>query len=342
MRSYFRQDLRFAFKVAGIYLALSVLWILFSDRILSMMASDIAEFQRWQTSKGLFFVTMSALTVAFLVYRGARDYSVLMRDLDRRVAERTADLEIARRKAEETDRLKSVFLSTMSHELRTPLNSIIGFSSVLLADMAGPLNDEQRRQLNMVHDSGRHLLSLINDVLDLSRIEAGKVDIVFEPFNARAAALEAAEMLRERAENKGLAFRVHVGEGVGVVDGDRRRFKQILINLLGNAVKFTQAGEVELRVEGGAESLEASVRDTGVGIRPEDRSQLFQPFANIRSESTESPDGTGLGLSIVKKLLDRMGGSIEVRSEPGVGSLFTFTLPRHSVVESSFEKRTDH
>lgn len=248
-------------------------------------------------------------------------------DLERRVAERTAELAVARDRAEESDRLKSAFLATMSHELRTPLNSIIGFTGILLQELAGPLNDEQRKQLGMVRDSGRHLLALINDVLDISKIEAGRVDVVCEPFDVCEAVQHVTNNVRPLAHKKGIAVECRVDPSLGLLNSDRRRVEQILLNLLGNAVKFTEHGEVCISCAMESGSAVFRVRDTGIGIAPEDIEGLFRPFHQIDTGLTRRHEGTGLGLAICKRLAERLGGTIDVESALGHGSTFTLRLP---------------
>ncbi len=247
--------------------------------------------------------------------------------LEKRVAERTAELAVARDHAEESDRLKSAFLANMSHELRTPLNSIIGFTGILLMGLVGPLTSEQEKQLNMVQDSARHLLELINDVLDISKIEAGQIELAHDQFDMRITIQKSIEKITPLAEKKGLAVTAVIAPPVGKIVGDRRRVEQILINLLSNAVKFTERGEVriESQIEDGW--LVTGVIDTGIGIRPEDVDTLFKPFRQVDTGTTRQYEGTGLGLSICKRLAERMGGKIQVESEWGKGSRFAFTLP---------------
>jgi PAS domain S-box-containing protein len=252
-------------------------------------------------------------------------------DLERKVAERTVELESARVRAESADRLKSAFLATMSHELRTPLNSIIGFTGIVLQQLPGPLNAEQSKQLGMVQSSARHLLDLINDVLDISKIEAGQFDIYCESFDLREAITRAAATVRPMAEQKGLGLTVEIDPAIGSFHGDRRRIGQVLLNLLNNAIKFTERGGVTLRADvelrEGSPWLRLRVTDTGMGIRAEDLPHLFQPFRQIDAGLTRQHEGTGLGLAICRRLAGLMGGSITVESKPGRGSTFTLHLP---------------
>ncbi len=228
---------------------------------------------------------------------------------------------------QEADQFKSGFLATMSHELRTPLNSIIGFTGILLQRVAGPLNDEQIKQLNMVRGSSRHLLNLINDVLDISKIEAGQLKVTPKPFDMRQAIEKAVETVTPLAEKKGLSLVAEVAPEVGEVVSDGRRVEQVLINLLNNAVKFTQKGEVRVECEVDDDRLVTRVVDTGIGIKPEDMDKLFRAFSQIDAGSARRYEGTGLGLSICKRLVEMLGGEIRVESEWGKGSIFAFTVP---------------
>ena len=248
-------------------------------------------------------------------------------ELERRVEERTAELVVARDRAEESDRLKSAFLATMSHELRTPLNSIIGFTGILLMGLVGPLTEEQKKQLIMVQDSSQHLLDLINDVLDISKIEAGQVELASEPYDIRTAIRKSIEKITPMAELKGLTISFEITQQDISILGDRRRVEQILVNLLSNAVKFTEHGEVRVETIIEGDWLITSVTDTGIGVRSEDQDFLFEPFRQVDTGITRQYEGTGLGLSICKRLVESMGGDIRVESEWGKGSSFIFTLP---------------
>ncbi|MDR3573011.1 MAG: ATP-binding protein [Anaerolineaceae bacterium] len=237
------------------------------------------------------------------------------------------DLKAAVIKAESADRLKSSFLATMSHELRTPLNSIIGFTGILLQKLVGPLSQEQEKQLSMVQGSAHHLLELINDVLDVSKIEAGQVVVFNELFDMGAAIQKSGEKIKPLADKKGLALITIITPEVIEISSDRRRVEQILINLLNNAVKFTEQGEVRLESQIENDWLVTRIIDSGIGIKQEDISSLFKPFQQIDTGITRQYEGTGLGLSICKRLVDLLGGQIWVESELGKGSTFTFTLP---------------
>lgn len=233
----------------------------------------------------------------------------------------------AKEQAESADRLKSVFLATMSHELRTPLNSIIGFTGILLQGLVGTLNDEQKKQLNMVKNSANHLLSLINDILDISKIESGELRIAREPFDMKASILKVAHLVEPLAEKKGIALIVEISEGVGSVNGDVRRVEQVLLNLLSNAVKFTEQGSIKVTCSVLNGRCLTHVTDTGIGIKTEELDKLFQPFHQIDNGLSRKYEGTGLGLSICKRLVEMMGGCIQVESRPGEGSTFGFELP---------------
>lgn len=249
------------------------------------------------------------------------------RMLEQRVRERTTELEEAKERAEAADRLKSFFLATMSHELRTPLNSIIGFTGILLQGIVGPLNDEQRKQLGIVKTSAAHLLSLISDILDISKIEAGQLSIARESFNLAESIRKVVSSVRPLADKKGLTLSVSLAEAEVECIGDVRRTEQILLNLLSNAVKFTERGEVRIECTRGAGGVDIAVSDTGIGIAAEELPELFKPFHQVDKGLSRKYEGTGLGLSICKRLAEMMGGAIRVSSAAGQGSTFVLTLP---------------
>lgn len=241
-------------------------------------------------------------------------------------------------RAEAADRVKSAFLASMSHELRTPLNSIIGFTGIILQRLAGPLSDEQAKQLEMVRGSARHLLTLISDLLDISKIEAGQLSVNRMPFDISSAIAKALDTVRPLAENKGLRLEAGIMPDIGQAIGDEGRFQQILLNLLSNAIKFTDQGQVMLTaklahdlatVQDAAPHgvLRIRISDTGIGINPEDMALLFQPFRQLDTQLSRRHEGTGLGLSICLNLAHLMGGAIRAESVLGQGSTFTLTLP---------------
>lgn len=259
--------------------------------------------------------------------RAEEELRQLNLELEQRIAVRTEELAAAMIRAQESDRIKSAFLATMSHELRTPLNSIIGFTGVILRGLAGPLNEEQNKQLNMIYDSAYHLLALINDVLDISKIEAGQLEIFKRPFDVRQAVESVLRIVQPLADKKNLQLVTSIGASVNTINNDRRRVEQVLINLVNNAVKFTERGKVRIECQIRDGWLETSVRDSGIGIKPEDMDRLFKPFQQIDTGLTRGHEGTGLGLAICKRLITFMGGEITVESQWDVGSTFKFTLP---------------
>ena len=258
---------------------------------------------------------------------------------------RSAEAEREKRhRAEAADRVKSAFLATMSHELRTPLNSIIGFTGIILQGLAGPLNAEQTKQLDMVRTSARHLLALVNDVLDISKIEAGQFEVACAPFDLRQSIDRVVALVQPQAAAKRLTLRVQLEPALGGAAGDQRRFEQILLNLLSNAVKFTDQGGIALTAErladfqaappaAGGPAVRVRVADTGMGIKAADLPALFQPFRQVDSGLARRHEGTGLGLAICRRLAELMGGAIAAESEWGKGSAFIVTLPLRGPVQ---------
>lgn len=235
------------------------------------------------------------------------------------------------RELENAALVKDRFFASMSHELRTPLNSIIGFTGTLRMQLPGPLNAEQDKQLRIVQTSARHLLSLINDLLDLAKLGANKFDPAREPVECQALLAELAATLRPEAENKGLEFALRLAPQELVLQTDRRAVSQIVINLLGNAIKFTERGRVCLQLESGptadGQALRISVEDTGPGIPAADLGRLFEAFSRVEAADRRRFEGTGLGLHLSRKLALELGGDITVRSVHGQGSIFTLELP---------------
>ncbi|WP_181314340.1 ATP-binding protein [Phormidesmis priestleyi] len=248
-------------------------------------------------------------------------------NLEQLVHKRTQAFEEQQLIAEAANCAKSEFLANMSHELRTPLTSILGFSSVLLKQLFGSLTDKQRQYLETISASGHHLLSLINEILDLARIEAGREELELETISVTEVCQSCSDLMQERAADRGLELILILGLDVTTCIADKRRLKQILVNLLSNAIKFTESGSVTLRVSQSGDDIEFAVSDTGIGISPSDQALLFQPFQQIDSKLDRNYEGTGLGLALSQKLAQLHGGEITLRSSTE-GSCFTLRLPQ--------------
>lgn len=279
------------------------------------------------------------------LYKEGKDY---VEKLEKKVAERTlalqenqmsllnlvddmnrttAELENANKRLLELDRMKSMFIASTSHELRTPLNSIIGFTSILLEGWSGELTPEQREQVQIVNTSGKHLLSLINDVIDISKVEAGKLEVHVSRFNLKEVIDEVVSTLRPELNGKGLLL--HVEAEDLDLNTDRKRLLQCLMNLLSNAVKFTEKGEIKVRAKSIINEIEISVEDTGIGMKKEDIPKIFNAFVRLDSPLTNKTSGTGLGLYLTQKLANEvLLGTIKVKSEYGQGSIFSMRIPR--------------
>ncbi|TMH70430.1 MAG: GAF domain-containing protein [Betaproteobacteria bacterium] len=237
------------------------------------------------------------------------------------IQEKSAQLEVA-------NKHKSEFLANMSHELRTPLNAIIGFSEVLIERMFGEVNEKQADYLKDIHESGKHLLSLINDILDLSKIEAGRMDLEVSTFHLPSALSNAMTLIRERAQRHSIQLRLDVDPRISEFQADERKVKQILLNLLSNAVKFTpDGGRVDVSAKLDTTKVAIAVKDTGIGIAPEDQSAVFEEFKQVGRDYTRKAEGTGLGLALTKRFVELHGGEISLASSLGQGSTFTVTLP---------------
>jgi len=231
------------------------------------------------------------------------------------------------REVEEASRHKSEFLANMSHELRTPLNAVIGFSDVLRDEMFGELNEKQLEYVTDIHTSGRHLLTLINDILDMSKIEAGRMDLQVSSFSLPDVLRNSVALLRERATRQGIVLSLEIDPGIEMIEADERLLKQVLFNLLSNALNFTERGgrvEVVAREQGDVVAI--SVRDDGVGIAPEDQARIFLEFE--QAGKSKAQEGTGLGLALSRRFVELHGGQLIVDSAPGEGSTFLFTLPK--------------
>jgi signal transduction histidine kinase len=245
----------------------------------------------------------------------------------RMLAAALGQVEAKSREVEAANRHKSEFLANMSHELRTPLNAIIGFSEVLSQRMFGEINPKQGEYLGDIQASGQHLLSLINDILDLSKVEAGKMELQPSRFSLAGSLQSVVMMVRERAAGRGIALSAEIDTNIEV-EADERKVKQVVLNLLTNAVKFTPAGgQVQLRATRAGDGVAVAIIDTGVGIAPADQARIFEEFAQARGGVSGEQEGTGLGLTLSRTFVELHGGTIWVESELGKGSAFTFTLP---------------
>ncbi len=234
----------------------------------------------------------------------------------------------SRKSAETASAAKSDFLANMSHELRTSLNSIIGFSELLLDNMAGELIEKQREYVADILESGKHLLELINDILDLSKIEAGKMELELEEFSLKDLILRSISMFKAKALKHNIKVTADISDGIERVLADGTKIKHVIFNLLSNALKFTpDGGEVEIAVKKIAKEVHVTVRDSGTGIDKEDIPKLFNPFQQIGKTPDEMREGTGLGLNLSKRLVELQGGKIWAESDPGKGSKFSFTIP---------------
>ena len=232
------------------------------------------------------------------------------------------------REIQAASRHKSEFLANMSHELRTPLNAIIGFSEMLDERVFGELNEKQAEYVRDIYESGNHLLSLINDILDLSKVEAGRMELDLKNFDVRVALENAITLIKERSLRHGISLEVDLDSRLGKIVADERKFKQILLNLLSNAIKFTpEGGRIAVKAANNKNTLRVIVSDTGVGISPEDQHYIFEEFRQVNEKQGQTHAGTGLGLTLTKKFVEMHGGEITVESETGKGSTFGFSLP---------------
>jgi signal transduction histidine kinase/DNA-binding response OmpR family regulator len=273
------------------------------------------------------FVARELLTLAGTFNQMGRQVRGAYQNLEEKVQQRTGELQAANQELGRANKLKSEFLANVSHELRTPLSAIIGFSQILLDGIDGPLNDDQRQDVQQVNKSGQSLLLLINQILDLSKIEAGKMELSLERTDLQGVVNAVVESIQPLAQAKGLRIETRFAPDLPAVEADQVRLKQILVNLLSNAVKFTEHGHVEVMAQPSGRMVRLSVKDTGIGITPEAQKVIFEEFVQGDGSTTRRHGGTGLGLSIARNLVEMHGGAITVLSEPGMGSTFSFTVP---------------
>jgi len=326
-----------ALKIAIIYFVIGIIYIYTSDRIVGLIGTP-ETITSLQTYKGTAFITLSSILILYLVWKSHKENKELIDGLEKKIQERTEKLEEAKTMAEAANRAKSEFLANMSHELRTPLNAIIGFSEALAEGLYGPLNEKQKEYIRDIEKSGVRLLNTINDIIDVSRIEANAVGLESTEFSLRELIFSSEAIFREKAKNHNIDISFSVEDGLDVITGDQRKLKQVLVNLISNAIKFTpDGGRISITARkaidscekglDGSDNIEISVEDTGIGIAREDMSRLFQAFQQLESPYQKRYEGTGLGLFLIKRLIELMGGRIWVESEKGKGSKFTFVIP---------------
>ncbi len=277
----------------------------------------LAEFEQMQQSA----------RVAPLVAGGEVSGTIaLIQDVTERVA-REAQLRTAMEEAQAGNKAKSEFIATMSHELRTPLSAIIGYADLVGNEVLGPLLERQKDSMDRLKAGAWHLLGIIEQILSFSRADAGKEEVHLERLSSLDLAREALSLVEPQAAEKGLSVRLAIAEPPAEIESDRGKLRQILVNLLGNAVKFTDRGEVELRLAGDGGSVSFQVRDTGPGIPPDHLERIFEPFTQVDQSVTRAKGGTGLGLAVSRRMAKLLGGDLEVESTPGVGSVFTLRIP---------------
>ena len=304
--------------------------LLIGDELLGVLAL----FGRRPISNEEFMILGSFVNRTAMAILNAKLHSEIRElnlNLEKKVEERTRELELANSKLKRADQLKSEFLANMSHELRTPMNAIIGFAEVLRDGLCGELNSEQMECVIDIHDSGKHLLQMINDVLDLSKIEAGKMDLQSEEFSISTALDGILSVVRDIANKKNLSLQINAPEDLPDIYADPVKFKQIMYNLLSNAIKFTpESGSITIDTSLESDKFLISVTDTGIGISSEDQLYLFDEFKQVDTSYARQYEGTGLGLALTKRIVAMHGGDIWVESEIGKGSKFSFTLPAHT------------
>lgn len=307
-------------RIVGIYAVFSSLWIYLSDSVVGLLVQDHASIIRLSKFKGIGFIILSSILLYRLIKRHIQES---------RVAEKA--LKEAKEAAEAANLAKSQFLANMSHELRTPMSGVLGMLEVVLG---GELEPQQRDYIRTAHNSARTLVRILNDVLEMTKIEGGRIHREDKPFVLRDSVKIATDIFVSEAQRKGLDFIVAVAEDLPVtVTGDSFRIQQILTNLVANAVKFTERGKVEVRVfsesgmSGGKQDITFSVTDTGIGIPDEMKQRIFRPFSQVDDSDTRRYGGTGLGLVISKHIVKLLGGTIFFESDEGKGCRFVFTVP---------------
>jgi PAS domain S-box-containing protein len=272
------------------------------------------------------YMRSSEIEISGIFSESSKEYSIILLDITK-YKKTEKHLVQSKEKAETADRLKSSFLSTMSHEIRAPLNSIIGFSGILMKEIPGSLNAEQKKQMGMIQSSGRHLLSLINDLLDLSKIEAGQLSVNFEYFNLEEVLDDVLQLEWPFATSKNIILNLKKSSDISIIRSDKQRIHQVLLNIVNNAIKYTEKGQVDIYCQKEKDSIHIIIKDSGIGIKEENLEKIFDPFIQIDNDLTKSNRGSGLGLPVTRKLIELLHGSVNVISEYGKGSTFIIILP---------------
>ena len=317
-----------AARVALTYLSMSALYIYFSDHALRFFVKEPDLLTTAQTYKGIIFVLFSSLLIYLFVRKSDRENVRLLGELDAKVKERTARLEEAMLLAESSNKAKSEFIANMSHELKTPLNAIIGFSEAMLSGIYGPINERHREYLSDILLSGEKLLGLINDVLDLTKIESGSAPLDLREFSLVELIRSIGGLFREKMISHSITLDYRIDDGLDEVVADQKKIKQVMINLLSNAIKFSpDGGKVSVSARKLKDLIEITVTDTGIGMEDDDIPKLFQPFTQLEPSLQKRFGGTGFGLFLAKRLIELHGGAISAKSKKGEGTAFTFSVP---------------
>jgi signal transduction histidine kinase len=318
--------------VIGVFIANQI------TRPVEELTAAVAGFSEGHLSGRVSLQSMEEINLLGATFNNMADR---LQDTVKALGESVRQANAASAAAREANRLKSEFLATMSHELRTPLNAMIGFSEIMLSGMGGTLDQDATHMTERIHANSTRLLALINDVLDLAKIEAKRIEVVMHPFSPREMAESLRTSMSSLATQKNIGFKIAVSpEFPEQISGDRGLVERIATNLLSNAFKFTNKGQVELAIgKVGKDRWVMSVTDTGIGIPPHAREFIFDPFRQLDGSSQRAFGGTGLGLSIVRELAYAMGGTVQVESEVGVGSMFMVTLPLDLVTRDQLEER---
>lgn len=266
------------------------------------------------------------MEISGLFSDSSKEFSIVLLDITKQ-KKNEKYLVQSRERAENADRLKTAFLSTMSHEIRAPLNSIIGFTGILMQEIPGTLNEEQKKQMRMIQTSGRHLLSLINDLLDLSKIEAGQLTVNFEYFDLKEVLDDVFQLEWPLAREKSLEMKLNAGNDPIIIRSDKQRMHQVLLNILNNAIKYTRKGHVDINCYREENSIKIEIKDTGIGIREEDLQKIFDPFTQLENDLTKTQKGSGLGLPVSQQLIRLLQGTLRVESQFGEGTTFTINVP---------------